>query len=305
MGAPVRVLTRSALRRWPLPDPGSEADKETRGQVLVVAGSAEIPGAAILAGEAALRAGAGKLVIAAPRDIAQGLAMTVPESRVIGLPQTCDGGIDAVGACKVLLPLSAGVRALVMGPGMQDEQRCVRLVHSLLPAFAHAPVVLDAMAMGAARDDSAFIQPIILTPHAGEMASMCGMTKDEVAADPLATVRMAADAFNACIVLKGARTHVCLPGEAAWRFDGGMPGLATSGSGDTLAGLIGGLAARGLSPEGACAWGVMLHARAGRALARRVAPLGYLARELPREFPAQLKALDDSLRQQLPKRRLD
>ncbi|SFM58757.1 NAD(P)H-hydrate dehydratase [Variovorax sp. OV329] len=293
MGSPVRALTRSTLRRWPLPDPGNEADKETRGQVLVVAGSPEIPGAAILAGEAALRAGAGKLMIAAPREIAQGLALAVPEARVIGLPQARNGDLDAAGAQKLLQPLAAGVRALVVGPGMQDEARCVRLVNSLLPAFRHAPVLLDAMAMCAARDSSAFSQPVILTPHAGEMANLCGMTKEEVAADPLAAVRGAADAFNACVALKGAQTYVCLPGQPAWRFDGGSPGLATSGSGDALAGLIGGLAARGLSVEGACAWGVTLHARAGHALARRMGPLGYLARELSHEVPAQLRMLGD------------
>lgn len=296
MTVAVRALTRSALRRWPLPDPGNDADKETRGQVLVVAGSPEIPGAAILAGEAALRAGAGKLVIAAPRGIAPGLALAVPESRVIGLPQAGNGGIDPAGALRLLLPLAANVRALVIGPGMQDEKRCVRLVNTLLPAFAHTAVLLDALAMRAARTGRAFSQPVILTPHAGEMAELCGMTKAAVEADPLAVVRMAAEAFNACVALKGARTHVCLPGEPAWRFDGGTPGLATSGSGDTLAGLIGGLAARGMPIEGACAWGVAVHARAGHALARRTGTLGYLARELPREFPAQLTALEDRLR---------
>lgn len=295
MGANVRSLTPSALRRWPLPEPGDDADKEDRGQVLVVAGSLEIPGAAILAAEAALRAGAGKLVMAAPSGVAQGLALAVPESRVIGLSHKSDGAIDAGAACKLLEPLAARVRAVVIGPGMQHEQCCVALVDALLPAFAQVPIVLDALAMCAAREGSAFAQPVILTPHAGEMASLCGMTKEEVAADPLSAVRMAADRFNACVALKGAQTHICLPGEAAWRFDGGTPGLATSGSGDTLAGLIGGLAARGLSMEGACAWGVTLHARAGHALARRMGPLGYLARELPGEIPAQLRMLGDRL----------
>jgi NAD(P)H-hydrate repair Nnr-like enzyme with NAD(P)H-hydrate dehydratase domain len=82
-----------------------------------------------------------------------------------------------------------------------------------------------------------------------------------------------------------------VPDGQAWRFDGGSPGLGTSGSGDTLAGLIGGLAARGLPPLQASAWGVLLHARAGDVLARRDGPLGYLARELPAQVPALMHAI--------------
>jgi ADP-dependent NAD(P)H-hydrate dehydratase len=95
-------------------------------------------------------------------------------------------------------------------------------------------------------------------------------------------------------VLKGAVSFIVEPAGEAWRFDGGTPGLATSGSGDTLAGIIGGLAARGMEPAKASAWGVLLHARAGHALARRHGPLGYLARELSAEVPALIHALSRS-----------
>ncbi|MEJ7686789.1 MAG: NAD(P)H-hydrate dehydratase [Variovorax sp.] len=93
------------------------------------------------------------------------------------------------------------------------------------------------------------------------------------------------------MVLKGALTFIAEPGGKAWRFDGGSPGLGTSGSGDTLAGLIGGFAARGLPPVQASGWGVLIHARAGKVLAARLGPLGYLARELPAEVPALIHAI--------------
>jgi ADP-dependent NAD(P)H-hydrate dehydratase len=288
--ARANVLTEKTLARWPLPDPGANADKESRGCVLVVAGSAEIPGAALLAGIAALRTGAGKLAIAAPRSIAQGLALAIPESRVIGLPETRGGGFDARG-CEALAPLASGTAAVVLGPGMQDEKRSTAFVRRLLPLFRDSVVVLDALAMSAAHDGIAFEQPVVLTPHAGEMAHLSGLSKEAINEAPLLVAREAAARWNAWVVLKGATTFIVQPDGRAWRFDGGSPGLATSGSGDTLAGLIGGFAARGLPPLHASAWGVLVHARAGEALEKRFGPLGYLARELSAEVPALIAGL--------------
>ena len=290
--APARRLNPAVLRRWPLPDPGAEADKEARGQVLVVAGSHEIPGAALLAAVAALRAGAGKLCIAAPERVAQGLALAIPESRVIGLAETKGGGFSA-GGCRALAPLAGRVSAVVVGPGMLDESHSERFVRDVLAMFRDSTVVLDALAMSAVRFGR-FEQPVILTPHAGEMAHLSGLTKEVISDDPLSAAREAAERWNACVVLKGAVSFIVEPEREAWRFDGGTPGLATSGSGDTLAGIIGGLAARGMEPAKASAWGVLLHARAGHALARRHGPMGYLARELSAEVPALLHALSRS-----------
>lgn len=283
-------LTEAVLRRWPLPKLAADADKEARGQVLVVAGSREMPGAALLAGIAALRAGAGKLTIAAPAQVAQGLALAIPEARVIALAETRNGGFHASG-CDALAPIAERVSALVMGPGMLDEARSVLFVRDLLPLFRGSTLVLDALAMSVVLEEGGFDQPVILTPHAGEMAHLSGLPKEIIAEAPLAVASEAAERWNACVALKGAPTFIALPDGQAWRFDGGSPGLGTSGSGDTLAGLIGGLAARGLPPLQASAWGVLLHARAGDVLARRDGPLGYLARELPGQVPALMHAI--------------
>ena len=125
----------------------------------------------------------------------------------------------------------------------------------------------------------------VLTPHAGEMASLLGQDKTHVERDPAGAARRAAADLGAVVALKGASTHIADPAGTLLRYDGGRVGLATSGSGDTLAGLVAGLAARGAAPLDAAAWGVFLHGEAGNALARRVGPIGYLARELLDEVP--------------------
>jgi ADP-dependent NAD(P)H-hydrate dehydratase len=286
------------LREWPLPMPGSDGDKEVRGHVLVLGGSREMPGAVILAATAAMRAGAGKLTIATGNSVAQLVALAIPEARVIGLEETEAGGFtrDAVGT---LDPLADRVDAILVGPGMQDEAATAELVHALLPRLegSDTSVVLDACAMGTLLHPPAgwpsgrafrFERPLVVTPHAGEMAHLTGIAKDQVVAEPDGHAARAAAHWNAVVALKGARTVIAEPGGERWQHEGGNIGLAISGSGDTLAGIIAGLAARGASLAQATCWGVALHARAGERLAERFGMLGYLAREIPGEIPALL-----------------
>jgi hydroxyethylthiazole kinase-like uncharacterized protein yjeF len=277
-------LDDAALREWPLPLPSGEGDKEKRGRVLVVAGSREIPGAAVLAATGALRAGAGKVAIAAPASIAQAIAFAVPESRVIALEESADGGI-AARAANDLEALASATGALLIGPGLPYHDHTHELAASLLDLFAGCGVVLDAGAMAVVRLRGRFERAVLLTPHAGEMASLTGENKEDIAAEPMRTARTTSRKWNAVIALKGAVTHIAAPDGRVWRNHAGNVGLATSGSGDVLAGIMAGLIARGAPLEQAGAWGVALHARAGARLAERVGPLGYLARELPGEVP--------------------
>lgn len=282
-------LDAQALRAWPLPTVSQEADKEARGRILVVAGSREIVGAAMLAATAALRAGAGKLVIATAQSMATGLALSVPEARVVGLPETPSGGLHVSGVSR-LQQIAADCASAVIGPGLMDDEGSSEFVAALLPWLAHCPVVLDALAMNVASRIGAFEQPILLTPHAGEMAHLSGYSKEDVCAEPAAVAMEAALRWKAVVALKGATTVIAAPDGRLWTHRGGEAGLATSGSGDTLAGIIGGLAARGASLEQACAWGIVLHAMAGASLSQ-TGPLGFLARELPGEVPAALQQL--------------
>lgn len=291
-----RDVDTSLLRAWPLPVPSNDADKEDRGHVLVLGGSREMPGAVILAATAALRAGAGKLTIATGRSVAQLVALAIPESRVLGLAENDAGGFT-VEAVAALDPLADKISAILIGPGMQDEAATARLVHALLPRLdgTDTKVLLDAEAMGAVLHPPAgdppfrFAVPVLLTPHAGEMAHLTGIAKDDICAAPDRQAQGAAQRWNAVVALKGARTVIAAPDGDAWQHEGGNVGLATSGSGDVLAGVIAGLAARGAGLAQAAAWGVALHARAGERLAERFGKLGYLARELCDDIPSLLE----------------
>jgi ADP-dependent NAD(P)H-hydrate dehydratase len=288
-------LDAGTLRGWPLPGLPRAADKEVRGRVLVVAGSREIPGAAVLAATAALRAGAGKLVIATAQCVAVQMAFALPEARVIALPETA-GGAFAIEGLALLDDAAKAADAALIGSGLMDEDGCAQFVAALLPQLVHTPVVLDALAMNVLRDGGALKQPVLFTPHAGEMAHLLGRSKQEVLADPEQAAISAAQRWNSVVALKGATTLIATPSAGRWRHEEGQPGLATSGSGDVLAGLIAGLLAQGASLEQACAWGVVLHASAGARLAARLGPLGYLARELPAEIPALVKKLQGRTR---------
>lgn len=276
------------LRRTPLPATGGSVDKDQRGRVLIVAGGREVPGAALLTGLAALRAGAGKLQMAATAAYAVPLAMAVPEARVICASAEADLGPEAV---EHIREAAARSDAVVVGPGMMDKHVSAQLASELMTLAPEAAFVLDAAAMTAMGDHEAVARAagrLVLTPHPGEMAALSGRTKDEVLADPVAVARETAARFLAVVALKSRDTWIVTPDGRCWLHEGGVPGLATSGSGDVLAGVIGGLLARGASPAQATCWGVWLHGRAGARLSERVGPLGFLARELLDEIPRAL-----------------
>jgi len=278
------------LRDWPLPEPGASADKEDRGSTLVVAGGRETPGAALLAARAALRAGAGKLAVATAASVADGVALALAEARVIALPESDFGGPAADGLAKLETRLQRA-DAVLVGPGLHDAAATRAFTRRLLKRTARAAIVLDALAMDVILDLRRFERPPLLTPHAGEMAHLTGFTREDIAADPERHAREAALRWNAVVALKGATTLIATPDGDCWRHASQQPGLGTSGSGDVLAGLVVGLAARGAPLAQAAAWAVALHAEAGAALAERLGPLGYLAGELAAEVPALMAKL--------------
>lgn len=290
------AVTQTLLRRLPLPRPDDEGDKDERGRVLVVGGSSQVAGAVLLAGIAALRVGAGKLQLATVSSSAAALGMAVPEALVVALPATRSGEIAGSRAHRLLANHVAKIDALLVGPGMTSD----RSAHALLAPLVRrleddAVLVLDAAAILALTHDAEMLRPLagraVLTPHAGEMASLLQIDKRDVERDPARVARTAADRFGAVVALKGAETHIAEPTGVLYRYAGGSIGLATSGSGDTLAGIVTGLAARGASPLHATVWATYLHGAAGRQLSRRVGPLGFLARELLDELPPLLRRL--------------
>jgi ADP-dependent NAD(P)H-hydrate dehydratase len=291
-------IDAALLRRWPLPGLRPHADKSTRGDVLVVGGSRELPGAVLLAGEAALRSGAGRARIATARSAGPSLAIAFPEARVIGLPENRRGQIESR-AARVLHRELPALDALLLGPGTFELALAGPLLKRAA-SEAKLAVVLDAGALkslaGRRKMEIGELRGIVVTPHAGEMAELWRCDLGRVRERPLELAVAAATCLRVTLVLKGQRTFVVDPEGAAFVNEAGNAGLATAGSGDVLAGTIAGLAARGATPIQAAVWGVHLHALAGDRLLRRHGPLGYLARELSAEFPALLHRLSGSLR---------
>jgi ADP-dependent NAD(P)H-hydrate dehydratase len=289
MTAPVEITAR-LLRRWPLPQPGG-GGKEERGRVLVVGGHAEIPGAVVLAATAALRAGAGKLQVATVEQIAVQLGLSLPEARAFALK--ADHGALTPEALTPLIEHLPRCDAVLVGPGMMQEGQAVAL--HLLSTAQDAAIVLDAGAIAAADAGGHLLAQrrgrVVLTPHAGEMAALTGRPKEEIEADPLGVALAVAARYGAVVAMKGAATHIAAPDGRSWFYPGGDAGLGTSGSGDVLAGVITGLLARGAEPEQATTFGVYLHGEAGKVLARKIGPLGFLAREIGAEIPRLLGAL--------------
>jgi hydroxyethylthiazole kinase-like uncharacterized protein yjeF len=287
-------ITPELLRAMPLPQPAGSTDKNARGSVLVVAGSVEVPGAALLAGTAALRAGAGKLQIATCSSIAPHLGLAVPEALVLGLPETSAGGM-APDAAELLCERAKRSDAVLLGPGMMDKEAVAELTTGIVKGLSGPALVLDAEALvclDTLRDPLCEREGrTIITPHAGEMASLLEIEREAVEGDPLAVAVQVARRFRMVVALKGGTTYVAAPDGECWFYESGNVGLATSGSGDTLAGVVTGLVARGASPAQAAVWGVYLHGQAGNRLARSLGPMGFLARELLAEIPGIMAEL--------------
>jgi ADP-dependent NAD(P)H-hydrate dehydratase len=290
----VFIINPKLLRRLRLPRPRKGGDKEERGRVLVVGGGPETPGAVILAATAALRAGAGKIQVATGRSNAPVVAASVPEARVFALPESRSGSLTKAAVERLETHL-AEAQAVCIGPGMIEDAAVARFTEAALKHCRDVALVMDAGALcclaRSRRHLQAFGGRAVITPNADEMADIFGEDKEALLRDPAAAALRAATELRAVVVLKGRATFIASPEGKLYENRAGNVGLATSGSGDVLAGVIAGLAARGAEALTAAAWGVYLHARAGERLAGRVGPLGYLARELPAEIPALMSEL--------------
>ncbi|WP_190605246.1 ADP-dependent NAD(P)H-hydrate dehydratase [Arthrobacter ipis] len=311
-GTAATLITPTLLRSWPLPSAGS--DKYSRGAVLVIGGGRRTPGAALLAGTAALRAGAGRVTLAVAESVAVQLAVTLPEAGVIGLPQSAGGSVGAAGLENLLEDFD-GADAVLIGPGLDDIEQTEALLRGLLrhessrdPGDAPT-IVLDAYALGALPRLLDELGPwtgrLILTPNPTEAGILLGRDTGDLAADVVELARKYRAVVSCQGVIAGPRLGNPDGGEPGtgspgvdspdtgdhWEITTGYGGLGTSGSGDILAGAIAGLRARGTSDAQAACWGTHLHAAAGDRLASRVGSLGYLARELADELPPLLMEL--------------
>jgi ADP-dependent NAD(P)H-hydrate dehydratase len=290
--APV-VVTPAVLRDWPLP---VGDDKESRGRTLIVGGSTQTPGAVLLAAEAALRTGAGKLQVVTVESTAVAIAVALPEGLVRPVPRT-PGGDIAAAAADVVVDLAEGCSSVLLGSGALDTDDVVSLLDLVVPRLRPGTtVVLDAMALAwvGSRPDGLkhLAGDVVLTPNVTEMALTLDVPRQQIEDDPAGAARELARRTGAVVSLGGGRSHVAQPDGRTWRDDSGGRGLGVSGSGDVQAGIITGLAARGATPAQSAVWGTFLHGRSGDRLAASVGRMGFLAREVLAEVPRVLAEIE-------------
>jgi NAD(P)H-hydrate epimerase len=290
IGVPDLLLATQAVRAGlvddvdvarALPHPHALDHKGRRGHALIVAGMPGMRGAGRLAATAALRAGAGLVTLAAAGDL------DAPDSVMTRSLETNLG------------ELAVGKSAIVIGCGLGQSELAAGWVGEVLAAGV--PAVLDADALNLIAGVTGAIAkaagPIVITPHPGEAARLLGTTAAEVEADRLAAARALAAATRAVVVLKGARTITC-DGTLADEFCAinptGGPELATGGSGDVLAGVIGALVAQGVTAGDAARAGVYVHGLAGDRLARRLGTRGIISSDLPIEIAGVISEITAS-----------
>jgi NAD(P)H-hydrate epimerase len=265
-----------------VPRRAADSTKFSSGHVLVVGGSTGLTGAPCMAAEAAMRAGAGYVTCCVPASLNLVFETRLLEVMTIPLPD--DGGALTEDGCeRVLEEASKRGGALVVGPGFGKSDGAFALARELVAA-AEMPVVVDADGLNAHAGRLGALAgrgaPAILTPHGGELGRLLGVESAAVNAQRLRHAREAAARSQAIVVLKGDDTIVAAPDGRAAVSRGGVPALATAGTGDVLSGVIAALLAKGLDPFAAACAGVLAHLRAGAAAARDRSPDSVIASDV-------------------------
>ena len=252
-----------------LPPRESDGHKGTYGTALLIAGSEGMLGAAILAARAALRGGAGLVRVCLPPDLRPTFMGVVPAATTLSRAEAAATWLT-------------GVSSVVVGPGLTVSSATAELVGELITRV-EVPVVFDADALNVLAPLTEALSlraPAILTPHPGEASRLLGCTTEQIAADRRAAAVDLARLSGQVTILKGART-VVTDGRRLYENATGNPGLATGGSGDVLAGLLGALLAQGMSAFDAACLGVHVHGAAGDLVMQRLSQAGLIAEDLP------------------------
>jgi hydroxyethylthiazole kinase-like uncharacterized protein yjeF len=276
------------------PDDGN---KGTFGRVVVVAGSKEFTGAPRLAAMGAARGGAGLVEVCIPQSIYPIVAAACLEVMPTALPDAGTGTLRAEGLTKLHTRL-AGADALVIGPGLGRSGDTGAALADLLVGLT-CPAVVDADALNLVAE-SGFDwrrcpQPIVVTPHPAEMGRLAGIETSAVQADRIGVAERYVERYGVVVVLKGAETVVAAAGHPAHVDRHRVVALATGGTGDVLAGLIGSMLSQGLEPRDAAVAGVTIHAQAGLMVQRRRGRAGALASDLLDTLPAAQELLRQAI----------
>lgn len=294
----VNWTTAAQASQWMPPRPAS-SHKGSYGRVLVVAGSTGMTGAAALASEAALRAGAGLATLAIPKHLNPILEGLLPEVMTLPLPETDAGSLAASATASILEFAEKTKSILAIGPGLSQHPETVSLAHQLIREHRESGLalrmVIDADGLNALAHASEIISLLnsetVLTPHPGEMARLTKTPIPTLEADRIGTAQQFASEHGVTLVFKGAPTVTSTPNGNLWVNSTGNPGMATGGMGDVLTGIIAGLMAQNISSESAAALGVYLHGLAGDITAERLGMHGLTASDVLQSVPGAISSL--------------
>ena len=261
------------------------AHKGTAGHALIVAGKTGMAGAALLAGKACMRAGAGKLTVSTQEENRIIIQLGIPEAILFLNPEL--NGISA-DSLKIF-------QAVAVGPGIGTSNDSFKLLDCLLSNY-NWPIVIDADAINILASNSFLVEKIppfsVLTPHNLELRRLIGETQNDY--EELTTTKAFAEKNQLFIVIKGAYSKIVFPDGAVYVNSTGNPGMATAGSGDVLTGVISGLLAQGYTPQDATLLGVFLHGKAGDLAAQQLGQESLIASDIIRFLPDAFQYLRES-----------
>ncbi len=277
-----------------LPQRSLRTHKYAAGKVLVVAGSRRFVGAGVMTAEAAMRSGAGAVVLCIPKSIHAIVARKVTEVLIAPLAETSEGTL-AADALDEIVERSRWADAVAIGPGLSRNTETQTLVRKAL-AVINATVILDADGLSAIGQNHSVLKqrkwPTVLTPHTGELAALLGADANEIETHRVESTKIAVRKTQCIVVLKGAPTTTGLPTGAVFVNSTGNPAMATIGSGDVLTGVISSLIAQGVDFGPAAYAGVYLHGLAGDIASKKFGTRGVMATDILKELPSALKMIE-------------
>lgn len=270
-----------------------DSHKGDFGHILILAGSANFIGAAVLCAHAAIRCGAGLVTIGIPKGLNEVLLKIKPqEVMTLPLPQTKKKTLG-VTAYKDIKKFMAKADILAIGPGLSQNKSTQKLIKKVIKT-AGKPMVIDADALNALSKDLDLLKNAasaikIVTPHSAEMMRLTGIDVKSINKNRLNIAKSFAKNYNVTVVLKGKDTVVASQGKTPYINKTGNPGMSTAGSGDVLTGIIASFLSQGLSAFDASKYGAFIHGLAADIAASKKTQMGMISSDIIDNIPAAIK----------------
>ncbi|MGK9477605.1 NAD(P)H-hydrate dehydratase [Melioribacter sp. OK-6-Me] len=276
-----------------LPEKKRDVHKYSAGKVLLIAGSKNLPGAAVMASESALRAGAGAVVLAVPDSIAEMIRIKLGSAIVFSYNDDQKGFLIE-NALSQLEEKIKWADAIAIGPGLGHEPETINAVIKILKSYSNKKFVIDADAIIALKNSKLELKNCILTPHTGEFANLVSVTIEELKSDLIPKAKKFALTNKCHLVLKGAPTIIFNPAGEVFINTIGNQGMAKFGTGDILTGLVASFVAQSSNIEASAIAGVYLHSLAADLLAQEKTIYGFTANDITEKIPYAIKFIIDT-----------